>query len=179
MNPDRQRYIEESLQEAVREFFGDYAIARGAPSGASARPAPPVEAQLGSLVGFRGRSVRGGLAFVAPVALVAKLLPVPRAASREELQLRDWSAEIANQLVGRLKNKLSTRAFDFDVGTALCFEGTSMCVTFPRGNSETSLSVSTTWAGASVYLDCAFVDEADVPNGPSLRVVPEGDVLLF
>ncbi|HSO30961.1 MAG TPA: chemotaxis protein CheX [Labilithrix sp.] len=179
MNSERQRYIEGSLEEAVREFFGDYELGAASQGLPDAQAGTPVELQLGSLVGFRGSSVRGGLAFVAPAALVAQLLPVPRAESRAELQLRDWSAEIANQLVGRFKNKLSARALDFDVGTAVCFRGTSMSVTFPPQTPDTSVSLTTSWAGASVYLDCAFVDGVAVPDGPTLRIVPEGDVLLF
>jgi CheY-specific phosphatase CheX len=175
MDSERQRYVEGSLAEAVQEFFGDYDVGDDEEP---AEPPPAHDFQMGSLVGFKGTAVRGGLAFVAPATLVAQLLPVPRAAHREQHQLNDWTAEIANQLLGRFKNKLSARKYDFDVGTAVCFRGMSMTVAFPA-TSEDALSLTTTWRGISVYLDCAFVEGASLPDGPTLRIVPEGDVLLF
>ena len=175
MVSERHRYIEGSLNQAVREFFHDFVPASEPSATLDMLP----DGQLGSVVGFTGTNMRGGLAFVAPAALVAQLLPVPRAEGRAELQLRDWSAEIANQLIGRFKNKLSARAFDFDVGTAVCFKGSTMSITFPPQTSEASICLTISWAGVSVYLDCAFVEGAVLPDGPTLQIIPEGDVLLF
>jgi len=165
------------MESSVLELFDSYGVPCAVKEETHAERLDGVE--LGSIIGFRGKGVRGGLAFVAPLHLLEKLLPVPRDAARSDVQLRDWSAEIANQLIGRFKNKLSARAFDFDVGTAVCFKGSTMSITFPPQTSEASICLTISWAGVSVYLDCAFAEGAAAPDGPSVRIVPEGDVLLF
>jgi len=179
MSMAREEYLKGSLRQSVVEFFRDYGVE--VQSSDSVLPEPPTgELEMGSLVGFRSRDdVRGGLAFVAPATLIARMLPVPKS-DREEIQLRDWSAEIANQLVGRLKNKLSARSIDFDVGTPVCFRGTSIRLSFLPEANGMALFFSTDSEGVRVYLDCEIVrDDQGLEPDAVVRLVPEGDVIIF
>jgi chemotaxis protein CheX len=188
MDNEQQNYFRGSLSQSVLEFFRDYGVdfadttQKSAPidfaEGLESLPAESRQCEMGSIVGFKGENLRGGLAFVAPAELVARMLPVPKVAERAELQLRDWSAEIANQLAGRFKNKLSARAFDFDVGTAVCFRGVSIRLSFMPSVEGVSLSFTIESAGVRVYLDCSFVD-GTAPCDDVMRIIPEGDVVLF
>lgn len=175
MTPGRH-FVENELESSVRELFAAYGVACSRED--TLEPVGGLE--MGSIVGFTGAGVRGGLAFVAPAALVAKLLPVPRQDANAELQLRDWSAEIANQLVGRLKNKLSAHAIDFDVGTPVCFRGSSIRLSFLPECDGVTLAFRTGDAPVRVYLDCALLEPPQpVARAAPLRIVPEGEVLLF
>jgi CheY-specific phosphatase CheX len=183
---DEHSYFQGCLSQSVLEFFRDYGVDFDstvvAPSGEVA------EYEMGSVVGFKGENLRGGLAFVAPASLVARMLPVPEDNRRIELQLRDWSGEIANQLAGRLKNKLAAHAFDFEVGAAVCFRGMSIRLSFLPNTEGVSISF-TMPAGVRVYLDCAFVrgsaadsEGSEGSEGSSeapMPIVPEGDVVIF
>ncbi|MDB4945390.1 MAG: hypothetical protein JWP97_4924 [Labilithrix sp.] len=165
------------MESSVLELFDSYGVPCELSDG---QGGPEQEAiELGSIVGFRGKGVRGGLAFVAPLELIAKLLPVPRDATSSELQLRDWSAEIANQLVGRIKNKLSTKTLDFDVGVPVCFTGKSIKLVFLPEADGVSLLVMADDTPVRIHLDCTL--SAELVNGDvePLRIVPEGDVILF
>ena len=105
MNDIERELVTSTLEDSVIEFFRAYRIA----CTKTGSPAGPHVAEMGSIVGFRGKGVRGGLAFVAPLSLLEPA-PARAEATRRatDLQLRDWSAEIANQLVGRIKNKLTS-----------------------------------------------------------------------
>lgn len=175
---DRE-FVTKTLAASVIEFFSAY--------GVQCHPQDPVpsgtpgdsEMEMGSIVGFKGSHVRGGLAFVAPAELVARLLPVPAKEAKADMQLRDWSAEIANQLIGRLKNKLSARAIDFDVGTPVCFRGKSIRLAFLPDATGVSLAFHTQSSGVRVYLDCAIAPQDGDADPDAVRIVPEGEVLLF
>ena len=179
MDQEHQSYFGGSLSESIIELFRDYGV-----DCSSISPGAAVDAnadggsEMGSIIGFKGAQLRGGLAFVAPTALIAKTLPVPRNQERGELQLRDWSGEIANQLAGRLKNKLAARALQFDVGTAVCFRGMSIKLSFVPGTEGIAMSFTIAPAGVRVYLDCSFAN-LTASDQDTVRIVPEGDVVLF
>ena len=88
----------------------------------------------------------------------------------------DWTCELVNQLIGRLKNKLRAYNVSFNVNTP------RMLVMFPVAELERALrsrfvSDRGSFAG---YLDVmiapgfAFVDSA-----PEAPLVDEGDLVLF
>ena len=185
IDEERQRYIERTLSQAVHEFFEGYGLDCTITRHHSERP-PGYE--LGSMVGFEGAALSGGLALVAPDSLVEQMLPVPRAPERAVFQLRDWGGEMANQLLGRLKNKLSGSANDFSIGTPVCMRGVNMHLSLLPGAYGASLrfSIASAKAGVRVYLDCT-VCEVPVPSSKGSRelenetadVVPEGGLLFF
>lgn len=168
--------VTSTLESSVIEFFMAYGAVCCKVDRTEEGPGP----EMGSIVGFRGRGLRGGLAFVASPDFVARLLPVPKRAARAELQLRDWSSEIANQIVGRLKNKLSAHAIDFEIGTPVCFRGSSIRLSFLPEADGLTLDFRVGDDPVRVYLDCAVapIENADGPAPPP-RIVTEGDVVLF
>jgi CheY-specific phosphatase CheX len=166
-----------TLERSVIEFFQAYGESCERCADDTSETHGP---ELGSIVGFRGAGLRGGLAFVAPAHLVARMLPVPKQPARAEIQLRDWSAEIANQLVGRLKNKLANHAIDFDVGTPVCFRGSSIRLSFLPEADGLTLDFAAGDEAVRVYLDCATTQTEDAGGGSAApRIVTEGEVVLF
>lgn len=59
-----------------------------------------------SFIGFLGEQIRGHLTILAPVTLITESHPLRRTAEIDEAALCDWSCELANQLLGRTKNRL-------------------------------------------------------------------------
>lgn len=178
MVEQQHHIVRDMLSASVAEFFQSHGLACSSVE-ESSDDVPSSTVVLGSIIGFRGKAIRGGLAFVAPLELISEMLPVPKDSERADLQLRDWSAEIANQLVGRLKNKLSQRSVDFDVGTAVCFTGKSIRLVFLPDAEGLSLSFRSGTTSVRVHLDCTMATEIADGNVEDLRIVPEGDVLLF
>lgn len=168
--------VASTLESSVVEFFQAYGVACNKSEGGG----PPTGPEMGSIVGFRGKGLRGGLAFVASAEFVARLLPVPPRPARGELQLRDWSAEIANQLVGRLKNKLSQHDIDFEIGTPVCFRGSSIRLSFLPEADGVTLDFAVGADPVRIYLDCALAPtEGSGATAPAPRIVTEGDIVLF
>lgn len=175
MDSMEREVVVSTLESSVVEFFRAYGITCDKTESCAAAPG----AEMGSIVGFRGKGLRGGLAFVAPTELVARLLPVPKRPARGELQLRDWSAEIANQLVGRLKNKLSAHSIDFEIGTPVCFRGSSIRLSFLPEADGVTLDFNAGSDPVRVYLDCALAADGSATSAPAPRIVTEGEVVLF
>jgi CheY-specific phosphatase CheX len=175
------RFVRRVLASCVKEFFDAHGIAcEICPERSAPAPIEHVEhVELGSIIGFRGTSVRGGLAFVAPMELISEILPVPRSVEHPDAQMRDWSAEIANQLVGRFKNKLSARSLDFDVGAPVCFTGKAIRFVFLPDAEGVSLCFRASSSSIHVHLDCSLEPQDDTRDAGDVRIVPEGEMLLF
>ncbi len=60
--------------------------------------------QVAGIIGFAGAHMGGTVAVRSPSSLVRECLPIAGAAAEVNV-LGDWIAELANQLVGRTKNK--------------------------------------------------------------------------
>ncbi len=67
-----------------------------------ARPDPGLIA----VIGFSGDTMRGALGVTAPSPAIAALHPLASARELAEDDLEDWLAELANQLLGRIKGEL-------------------------------------------------------------------------
>ncbi len=176
--------LRDILGSVIVEFFDSYgipcAVAPTAGDGAGQPGGDGDGSELGAVISLRGRGVHGGLVFVAPVDLVARLLPVPDTGACDR-QVRDWCSEIANQLLGRLKNKLAAYSIDFDVGVPVCFSGKSIRLVFVPDADGISLEFAAVSSKMRVHLDCLLqpgaLSQAREPGAG--RVASEGDVMLF
>jgi len=88
---------------------------------------------------------------------------------------------MANQLLGRLKNKLALFAIDFDVGVPVCFSGRSIRLVFVPEAEGISLSFAAISSEMHVHLDCALKPGAlaSARARSHVRVASEGEVMLF
>src|SRR5438105_11537361 len=73
----------------------------------------PCPSPLAVFIGFAGRLLRGSLTLVAPFSLLQTTYPFAlRAEPEAELDVLDWSGELANQLLGRISNRLAARGIE-------------------------------------------------------------------
>jgi hypothetical protein len=86
------------VEEVTQLLFETYAVTLARDDSPVAQTLQSVT--LLSMIGFSSHSLSGSLLMALPREVVRRTLPAPDAS------LADWSGELANQLLGRLKNQL-------------------------------------------------------------------------
>jgi hypothetical protein len=129
------------------------------------------ERLLSGVIGFVGRGIRGTCLLAGNEAVLAATCP-------EGGRLRDWVGELANQLAGRMKIKLSTRGVDAWLTTPIVLSGVRL-EPLPRGKLEPTVFLVAqgpvmVWVEAETERGFAL-DSAR----PSATPGGEGEVLLF
>ena len=131
---------------------------------------------LGAAIGFTGEYVRGILAIAVDDELAKRLNPVlpdPDSCGGD-----DWIGELANQLLGRLKNKLLRFNIEVAITTPIIVHGSHLKIgTVHR--KATRLAFSSGASQADVWLDAEVdpalaISEEDAPD-----VQAEGAMVLF
>lgn len=173
----------ECVRDAFQELLEFYGAATGSADASAPRHAPPAASFAASL-GFTADQLRGTLVLIAPESAIAKVLPPELAAGASSPDaLADWVSELANQLVGRVKNKLLRYGVTVTLSVPSVFRAESLRC-YPR---KTSLSVGATsiqltarmaefdaWFDVEVQSDVTFVERASISAPPS-----EGELVLF
>ena len=128
-------------------------------------------------VDFSGSDLRGTLGLQAGPALVAATYEYALGKPMTQVDLEDWTCELANQLLGRLKNELLRSygtGFSVNIPRRLWSPSTTELVNARRHRFE--------WDGASlcVYLDVLFAPSTQLDaQSPSEDVPDEGELLMF
>jgi hypothetical protein len=100
----------ETLQLACVELMAEYGLtAHSAEAQAPPTSEPPVSVLVAG-VDFKGHELRGTVALWATRAVIAETTRAAVGLGATEEDLPDWACELANQLIGRMKNKL--RSYD-------------------------------------------------------------------
>jgi CheY-specific phosphatase CheX len=90
--------IDGLVLDSARALFDNYGVKLDLDGSAVSKTLPSVE--LISTIGFSSPAMSGSLLLAMPNSVLQQTLPTPDA------NLADWSGELANQLLGRLKNQL-------------------------------------------------------------------------
>jgi hypothetical protein len=90
--------IDGLVQDVTRALFESYGVKLDLDGSPVAKILASV--QMISTIGFSSVSLSGSLLLAIPNGVLERTLPTPDA------NLADWSGELANQLLGRLKNQL-------------------------------------------------------------------------
>jgi hypothetical protein len=98
----------ETLRVCCVEMMADYGLEARASEGPAPSEAPVSVLVAG--VDFRGRALRGTVAFWAAKEVILRTAQAAPGLEIDAADLPDWTCELANQLLGRVKNKL--RAYD-------------------------------------------------------------------
>ena len=165
------------FSDVVQEFFFSYGL-DCAPRADGELEASEADTELGSMIAIRGGDRHGSLAFVASMGLVASMLPVSTQAELLEMQQRDWCLEMANQLLGRLKNKLAAYELAFDIGSPVCFSGKCIRLVFQPG-AGVALSFTVASQHFRGYLDWSIEGDASPVTSGRIRIAAEGEIYLF
>jgi hypothetical protein len=168
--------LEQLLRDCCVELMADYGLP-ATPATPLATNEPGVEVSIAA-IDFSGRDLRGtiGLRMTSSVVLETYKAAVGVAVEAGTVAANDWTCELVNQLIGRLKNKLRSYNVSFNVNTP------RLLATFPVAELERALrsrfvSDRGTFAG---YLDVMIAPGfAFVDTPPEVPLVDEGDLVLF
>jgi hypothetical protein len=172
------------------ELFAAYGVAldRKQPAAMAVKPAPP-EASAGGMVNFSGALVSGSLLLVAPFEFLADCRSGPRtqrlsrSSSSDWILVRDWSMELANQLVGRVRNRLCDHEVTIDVRGPTALSAHPLAITIGGRKGEPLRFVTPQKHLVRVWMDATMSPgfDAAMARKPATQgaTAKEGDVLLF
>jgi CheY-specific phosphatase CheX len=161
------------LRSCCSELLESMSTTRS-PSEGSVAPAR----QLVSVIGFSGSQAKGALMLRAPISFFVDTHPfAKKGAELPYEELTDWAGELANQLLGRLKNKVVAQGVSFDLSTPTTISGENMLDAGPPRDDLTTIRM--TFGRIQVRLDFALRPGVEVQASPSSTSVSEGEAMLF
>jgi hypothetical protein len=161
--------IERCVSESCLELFHDYALPLARVIEGQLKDA---ELLFCGVVGFTGEQLRGTL------LLATSSEPLGRTSPLRDSSLREWIAELSNQLLGRIKNKLLAHGVTLHLSTPVVLRGQQIA---PLSRAEL---VPFVFACDGGYV-CVWFD-AEVTQGVDLTqlvategLVSEGSTTFF
>jgi hypothetical protein len=170
MTASNKQILDRAVAENCFKLFADYELKIRA-----REPGDAVHVErflMCGIIGFTSKKMRGVLAL---------------ATTKEPLELtnhtttthRDWICELANQLLGRVKNQMLLRGVEIVPSTPIALRGDHLSPVTQQGLVS---ELFTAERGlVCVWMDCEFDDDYVLPEAGECATppVPEGDLLLF
>ncbi|WP_437600784.1 chemotaxis protein CheX [Sorangium sp. So ce590] len=178
MNSESWHRIYEELAASCVHLFRD--------NGVELRPLEKAESEatpgnaVVSFIGFTGDHLRGSLTIVAPVALITRCHPLRERRALGEDMVCDWASELANQLLGRVKNRLRHLGLIIVLSTPSAAIGEHLRAREEQNEGFRRLVFDAGPDRLAVLFDAMALDtgleleEVDMPDPQR-----EGEVLLF
>jgi hypothetical protein len=164
--------IDDLVADCCEQLFRDYGLIVE-PRERHEFPASE-ELALCGVMGFGGKQMRGALVLASTKELLEHTSPANRDAQR------DWICELANQLVGRVKNRLLRRGVEILLATPTALRGDNIC---PVPTRLRAPQVFAALGGfVCVWIDCELAPGFEIPIAAEEGTEPpvsEGDTLLF
>jgi hypothetical protein len=170
-NPDN-RAIDDLVFDCCRELFSDYSL-DALPRGIEEFP-PAERLALCGVMGFGGRQMRGALVLAATREPLEKTNPGGFGSQR------DWICELANQLMGRVKNRLLTVGVEILLATPAGLSGDNL--NLAPGKVRTPQVFAIENGFVCVWIDCELSEGFELvmtPSGGFEAAMPEGETVLF
>lgn len=127
---------------------------------------------LAGVIGYTSESIRGTLLMGLSTG------PLERSRPSAESPLADWAAELANQLVGRFKNRLLRYGVEASISTPLVIRGDRIT---PAGKgADRPLAFTSEQGSVFVWVDFNALPGLELVEAPpSESARGEGDLILF
>lgn len=173
VNAPAQADLQEEVLGAGLELFAAYGmrLSLDAPAGqVGSASAPPIH-YLG-VCGF------GGTSFSGHVILGASKVVLDQSNGTGS-SCEDWMAELANQFLGRIKNRLMRRGINVHRVPPIVVKGAGVALAGAH-DGEIPLRLADGRTGVLIWMDSEpAVDHAPSSAEPAEEVPTEGEVLLF
>jgi CheY-specific phosphatase CheX len=168
-DPKAQRILDTIAVEACVGLFGAYGVALE-PVAHSAQAHEGRVLYCG-VIGFTGDGLRGTCLLATTDEPLGKSNPIGG-------RPRDWIAELSNQLVGRIKNRLLAHGAEIYTTTPVVLRGEHLAP-MPRNELEPSSFRSENGA-VYVWVEVETEEGFELSETPAARAgMSEGDALLF
>jgi hypothetical protein len=135
---------------------------------------------LAAFVGFGSDEVRGSFTLLGQPRAFARLHPIPAQGSKRDLA--DWARELANQAVGRFKNRVLGYGLSIAIGSPQSMVAEQVRMRKGQNNLRTPLVIGfedmtlESWLEIDVRSGFTL---ADKPGSSNETVLSEGSVVLF
>lgn len=125
------------------------------------------------VLGFSGDQMRGTL------LLATSREPLGRTSPTSDSSFREWIAELANQLLGRIKNKLIPRGVTLHMSTPIVLRGEHLAP-IPRDASIRPYTFSCDGGYVCVWFDAELTSGLDLSAvDANAEFISEGESMLF
>jgi len=180
--------------EACAEVFASYGVSLTRmpvtePPGASM---PPLDASgdktaptVAGFIGFNGGRMRGSVLVATTFDVVVRARPkvlkvrsLSSSSSSDWILVRDWAAELVNQVMGRVKNRLHTLNLSLEVSAPAALSGKALSFAKPQSPLTRAVLFDARPDKVWFWFDASWTDDVLPTSGPS-DGVKEGDILLF
>jgi CheY-specific phosphatase CheX len=160
--------LDEIARTCTKELLEAYGVAAGPVQNAGG-----LEASLGfaGVIGFTGPALRGTLLIATTNRTLERSNPAPTSPPRE------WMAELANQLLGRIKNQLLTCEIEIHLTTPLVLRGQHLSIEALRKVSP--IEMVTDEGPILVVLETEPAGTLELVRRRDIQVGAEGDSLLW
>jgi CheY-specific phosphatase CheX len=168
------------LQKALDELVVDCAIAlfESADITLTRVEAALQPCELVGIIGFAGTGIRGVVGLSMSPKLASRAL---NGTTESEPQLDDWVAEAANQLLGRIKNRLLQRGITISAALPIVLRGIEVRVAQRTAAPIRVYRFAVGSESVVVWLDLQTHGEIVLADAvaPTEQPMDEGDMLLF
>lgn len=154
-------------REAMTELFLAYSLDAEPVSSARVAEDPMV-----GVIGFTASKLRGNLALLIPAAVIR--------ATQSGSDPMDWTGELTNQYLGRLKNKLIAYGVALEISTPLVVAGLSLRLQEPPGTYTQRVDCLTSAGPAHALISVRIGEGFELSEQPvGEPIAAEGEMLLF
>ncbi|AKU94839.1 hypothetical protein AKJ09_01503 [Labilithrix luteola] len=193
MKSRSREFLDRVVPAACVDLFGAYGITirpKSAPAvGGSSRPPFAPDECSGGLVSFSGDLMSGSLLLVGSFEFLSssrppevRRRPLTSSSSADWILVRDWSMELVNQLLGRIRNRLHVHRVALETKCPTAVSGPSLGVAM-RSRTSTPFEFATSTPGQVV---CVWLDATLSPSvelgatvDDTATLQKEGEVVVF
>ncbi|HTV24844.1 MAG TPA: chemotaxis protein CheX [Polyangiaceae bacterium] len=166
--------LEGIVRDATRALFGGY----GAPLELDASPAHETleRASFVAVIGFSSSTFNGSLLMALPNDVVARTLPAAGG------DLMDWCGELANQLLGRLKNQLVEYRVSINMTLPVVISGGRFALPAKTRPVTRYFTFASAFGNLLVRLEAELSPDVELVRQVRIeggRALEEGELLLF
>ena len=163
--------VHQSTKDAVYELFDSYGVSIQF-SDLSESQQENINGFLG-MIGFSGVQIKGNLSVWAATEIIEKT-------GNSNFDKTDWIAEIANQILGRIKNKLLRFDVELMMGIPTSIETGNLILNFIQRNVKKYRFTHGDGRQIVILLDTVFEDIlVNESTKTADEAVEEGETLLF
>jgi CheY-specific phosphatase CheX len=171
MKSENQRILEQITSDCSLELFENYNVSFVAVDALSALVVP---IHLCAAIGFSGPAIKGTL------LLASSEGPLKASCPMEASTYRDWIAELANQLCGRIKTQLIQRGAEIYLATPLVIRGDNISPV-PRSDDYLPIVLQGETGQVRLWVDGQFLKGFELPEIAEQTddCMDEGEGLFF
>jgi chemotaxis protein CheX len=170
------------LERCSLELFTEYGVELAS---LQASPPPSVHDEVAGIIGFAGDQMKGSLLLATTFAVVKQTYPASSSGEPSPTSdvLVDWTSELANQLLGRVKNQLLLHGVSFIVSTPVSLAGDSLAQSKLVTPNQHRIVLHMGAGAVRVSIDAEVDPDLKILAEPmrteEAGVASEGDLLLF